>query len=167
MCACIGFWCLHCNLNLPIEQSKKHVLYLYLCYLDINNGQGRNSEGCINFYTDFKLLLRSLQQLLQEGGPLFRFMLPQQGLGEHPLSPGMPLLISAAINQFSSSPQPHQHSSHLLLLFLCTSQLPLGFFSSVLFLCHSGSQLWIGVGVRGLKSKGKKGKMSDMKPSEW
>lgn len=53
-----------------------------------------------------KPLLRSPQQLYQEGGPLFHFMLPQQGLGEHALSPGMPLLISAAINQFSSSHQP-------------------------------------------------------------
>ncbi len=48
---------------------------------------------------------------------MFRFMLPQRGLGEHPLSPGMPLLISAAINQFSSSHQPHRHPLHLLLLF--------------------------------------------------
>lgn len=60
-------------------------------------------------------------------------MLPQQGLGEHPLSPGMPLLISAAINQFSSSHQPHRHPLHLLLPFLSTSVLPHGSFSSALF----------------------------------
>lgn len=64
---------------------------------------------------------------------MFRFMLPQRGLGEHPLSPGMPLLISAAINQFSSSHQPHRHPLHLLLLFLSTSALPHGSFSSALF----------------------------------
>lgn len=66
------------------------------------------------------------------GGPPFRFMLPQQGLGEHPLSPGMPLLISAAINQFSSSHQPHIHPPHLVLPFLSTSLLPLGSFYSAL-----------------------------------
>lgn len=66
------------------------------------------------------------------GGPPFRFMLPQQGLGEHPLSPGMPLLISAAINQFSPSHQPHIHPPHLVLPFLSTSLLPLGSFYSAL-----------------------------------
>lgn len=128
---------LYCELNLPIEQSRKHVLYFFLQHLDMKIGHKRqdtNIQCCVNFYTDTSSRCWDLRSNYnRRGGPVFRFMLPQQGLGEHPLSPGMPLLISAAINQFSFSPQPHQHSSHLLLLFLCTSLLPFGSFSSGLF----------------------------------
>lgn len=82
-------------------------------------------------------------------------MLLQQGLGEHPPSTGMPLLISAAINQFLSSHQPHRHPLHLLILFLSISVLPHDFFPSALF----PSLLWFSPLNRG------KGRLKSYQPS--
>lgn len=115
-------------LTLRLEKKKKKVSWLHKFQ-----------------YRDLKPVQRSLQQLYGEGGTVFRFMLPQQELGEHPLSPGMTLLISAAINQFSPSHQPHQHPPRLLLPSLSTAMPTLlcSFSSSV---CRNDSQLWMGAG---------------------
>lgn len=72
---------------------------------------------------------------------LFRFMLLQQWPGEHPLPPGMPLLISTAINQISSSQQPRMRLPHFPLPFSPLLYSLFALSSELSSVPHDGSQL--------------------------
>lgn len=133
------------------EEEMQHVPYVRCWHLDMNFENQRHCThnwGCIPFFLETSILCWDLcSNYIRREGPCFILCMLQRGLGEHPLSPGTPLLISAAINQFSSSRQPHQHPPHLSLSLsrhvYCSrlaSSLPP---SSIL--C-TGSQLWIGPG---------------------
>lgn len=143
---CVRSLCLHWKLNLSVVQSgKKHLLHVDMGI----NPTGRVSacQGCINFVTETSSFCwdrRSNYKRSGGGGrTLFRFMLLQQRPGEHPLSPGMPLLISTAINQFSSSQQPRTHPPHFPLPFSPLLYSLLALSPELSSVPHDGSQLWM------------------------